>query len=162
MLTRLSRLALKAEADARHRIHKHQVSSRPLSNDYELVGLAGEAQFELDFHIPRDRRLLPMGDGRVDFRVGSFTIDPKVARLAFNLLREVDKPHSDILLLGAYHELGDDIWVNWLGWETDEEMLKCPTRVFKDGGPVNHYKPAAKLRPMSEFCELLNYIREGY
>lgn len=149
------RSALIDEANARHVVHKRQSSSRPLSEDYELVGLAGEVQFELDFGVPRNAAILPGGDGRVDFTYNGHTFDPKVARKAFNLLREINKPHADILILGQYHDYGDEISVTWVGWDYDSEMLKCPVRPFMRGGPMNHFKPASELRSIEELKPFL-------
>lgn len=146
---RVKKEEVAAIALARHQLHQHQASHRPLSDNYELVGIAGEMCAELDFRIPRDTRLLIAGDGRKDgiLKTGE-TVDFKVARLAYNLLMEVNQAHADILVLGRYEEHGNQCWVVWLGWEYSFEMLLEPTKRFVAGGPVNHYKHASRLRPI--------------
>jgi hypothetical protein len=147
---------LSEESKAREEIHAHHASSRPLSSDYELIGLIGEIQAEADYHVKRDSRLLPGGDGRQDGVLATGeSVDWKVAQLAFNLLMEIDVKHADVLVLGQYHRQDGLIWVEWLGWEHRDEMLKEPIKRFKAGGPLNHYKPSRDLRPMSEFRKKL-------
>jgi DNA polymerase I-like protein with 3'-5' exonuclease and polymerase domains len=141
---------LQSEADNRHDAHKGQDSSRPLSENYELLGLIGEAQGEADFNVPRDSRILPQGDGRKDGEIHGYSIDWKVARKAYNVLMEEGKPHADILVAGMWHEDGDQCWVEWLGWEWRDELKKVKAEGF--GHEVlNHYRAVDNLRPMSEF-----------
>ena len=143
-----------AEANARHTIHSGQASSRPLSKDYELLGIGGEKQGELDFGIKRDARLLVQGDGRIDFYLpDGRSGDWKVARKAYNLLMESGKPHADILVAGMWHEEGDACWVEWLGWEYRDELLKVEPEDF-GYGVINHYRAVDRLRPMKEFFAL--------
>jgi hypothetical protein len=154
-----SRRALQAEADARDRIHQRQKSSRPLSEDYSLLGVAGEAQFERDFKIPRDRRLLPGGDGRVDFTLGDYTFDPKVAAACgldgWYILLEADKHNARIIVQGKFCEEGGEISVVWLGWEYSGELLACPVKRLNPKGPLNHFKPIKECRKMSELAEII-------
>jgi len=143
------------EANARHQIHEGQASSRPLSLDYELLGIGGEIQGETDFSLKRDARLLVHGDGRIDFYLpDGRSGDWKVARKAYNLLMESDKPHADILVAGLWRE--DEfhwVWVEWLGWEYRDELLKVEPKDF-GYGVINHYRAVENLRPMSEFVSL--------
>lgn len=63
---------LQAIAQSRHDLHRHHASSRPLSEDYELVGLAGEWAFANMFGTGVDLAARPGGDKGKDFtlRVG--------------------------------------------------------------------------------------------
>lgn len=139
-------------AEIREIAHAGQKSSRPLSDGYEYIGLLGEFVFAQKFGFPIDLSIKPMGDGRKDFTTSVGTLDVKTARKAYNLLREVDKDHADILVLAQYY---DDLdWIRLVGWEYDLEMAKCPYRDF-GYGIINYYKSASELRPMEELERLL-------
>jgi len=88
-------------AKKREAIHAGQASSRPLSKHYELIGLIAERQFSREFDVDMDMTLRPGGDGRVDFVLPIGTVDVKGAARAYNLFREIGKPHAEILVLAA-------------------------------------------------------------
>ncbi len=98
----------KCIAARRARIHASHTSSRPLSPDYELVGVAGEVAFAQEFGLEVDATARPGGDGGVDFTLPIGTVDVKTYRLPYNLLREAGKPHADILVLAAFDEAMPD------------------------------------------------------
>jgi hypothetical protein len=142
------------EANARHSIHQNQESSRPLSRDYELVGLIGEIQGEVDFGLKRNANLLVGGDGRFDFVLPNRkTGDWKVARKAYNLLMESETAHADILVAGLWHENSEFCWVEWMGWEYGESLAEIWPTDF-GYGVINHYRAVDNLRPMSEFISM--------
>ena len=58
---------LRKMASERERLHKHHESSRPLSKDYEYIGLKGEEKFAEEFIMEIDHKLRPEGDGGKDF-----------------------------------------------------------------------------------------------
>jgi hypothetical protein len=134
-------------AAQRARIHASHTSSRPLSPDYELVGVAGEAAFAQEFGLKVDATARPEGDGGVDFTLPIGTVDVKTYRLPYHLLRETDKPHADILVLAAFDDTTGE--AHLIGWEWDSVMRQCPTRDF-GYGIVSHYKAAEELKPISE------------
>jgi hypothetical protein len=138
-------------AKKREDAHKGQKSSRPFSEGYELVGLAGEAQFADEFDMEINTDILPQGDGCIDFRTPAGTVDVKTARKAYNLPREINKPHAEILVFAKYDDATGDVTL--LGWEYDREMLKCPITTF-GYGTLNHTKHHTKLRPMTELKAL--------
>jgi hypothetical protein len=143
-------------ATQRHHIHKNHDSSRPLSQYYELIGLVGEWMFARRYDLDMDLEPRPGGDGRVDFEVNGFTIDVKSAEKAYNLLREVDKPHAEILVLVSVN-LKERIG-KMIGWEFDEEMLNLiyPPKIFHPGGGIlNHYVHRTRLKHMSLLEDLL-------
>lgn len=143
---------LKEYADRRNNLHRGQNTSRPLSQNYELVGLAGEWQFALEFGMVMDLTERVNGDGKVDFHTPIGTIDVKTARKAYNLLIEVNRPHADILVLAAYDdETGE---AELLGWESYQEMRRAPYKDF-GYGIVNHYKSVSALRSMDELKTFL-------
>ena len=138
---------LRAVAEARHNLHEGKASSRPLSEDYELVGLAGEdalADFcggEVDI-TPR-----PNGDGGTDCHIALFfTVDVKTARKAFNLLVEVGKVKADIYVLASY----ENGTARLLGWEWGRVVASIPPVDIGGFGIMSHAIPLSKLRPMSE------------
>jgi hypothetical protein len=148
-----------SEARMRHVVHLGQNSSRPLSSDYELIGLVGEVQAEQDFGLKRNNRILRNGDGRSDCILpNGYTVDWKVARKAFNLIIEVGKSYADINVLGQYREDADHCWVEWRGWEYGFYMALQPSRDF-GYGVINHFMRAEKLRSMTEFIALLKGAR---
>jgi hypothetical protein len=153
---------LKQLAAKRHKAHLNQKSSRPLSEDYELLGLLGEEAFARAFGLTsRSLDILPNGDGRWDFAEAfMLTIDVKAAERPLNLLREVDKPHADILVLAGVNL--EKRTVRLIGWEYDAVMVRCPSKDFGHG-IINHYKRAEDLRPMAQLeqrlCRELRYAQ---
>ena len=87
---------LKKIATEREKIHEDHASSRPLSKNYEYIGLVGESEFANQFNYKIDEKLRPSGDGGKDFNSPLGLIDIKTARKAFNLIVEKGKVDSDI------------------------------------------------------------------
>jgi len=123
-------------AKQREQAHAHQASSRPLSEHYELVGLAGEVAFAKEFGFAVRGNLRGRGDGHKDagLWVGRLTFDVKAARKPDRLLREVHKLHGDILILAGYCDETETATL--LGWEFDAVMLQWPTGVFNKEKPI--------------------------
>jgi len=148
-------------AEQRAMRHLHHASSRPLSIDYELVGVCGEVEFceQFGFEVKGDR--FGQGDGGDDAAlwVGRLTVDVKTARQPNHLLREADKPHSDILVLARYIE--EKTSAELLGWEFDAVMVRCPTGYFIKGTQriLNHFKPWYELRKMQELHDWMDALR---
>ena len=148
----------KREAARRDALHSGQASHRPLSSNYEEIGLRGEHAFGALTGIYPDTRLLPGGDGGVDFNVPlMFRTDVKSADKPYNLLLPVEERRTaDIYVLTG--PMGDD-W-GCFGWEWGRVMRQAPTRVFSESANIlNHYIPAGRLRPMSELTDRLGKIR---
>lgn len=143
-------------AARRAELHAGHASSRPLSEGYEQIGLAGEVAFGMFSGLCPDFSDRPGGDRGVDF-VSSlrYTVDVKTARRANNLLHEAGKPiAADIYVLAEYDEGKAEL----VGWEWGRNLAKAPTRDFGHG-VVSHYIPREKLRPMSELARRL--VRPG-
>lgn len=139
---------LASEAAARVRLHEGQASNRPLSEDFEFVGLVGEVEFARAYRQPLDLQFRRGGDNGIDFIVPlAFTLDVKCARNAFNLLVEQGKVEADIYVLAQYSDVARR--ADLLGWEYGATIARAP---FKDFGfgIVNHYIPRGALRPMAE------------
>jgi len=135
-------------AKERTRIHFSHTSTRPLSPDYEYVGVAGEIAFANEFGLEVDTTARPEGDGGVDFTLSNgLTVDVKTYRKPYHLLREVNKPHADILVLARFDDSSGE--ARLIGWEWDSEMVKCPTRDF-GYGIVSHYKVAKELKQIPD------------
>jgi len=149
---------LRQEADARHRLHVGQRSSRPLSADYELVGIAGEEAFAALWGQPRNRERLPEGDGGIDFIVWlfvpgpggdrRFTLDVKTARIPKHLFVEVGHVTCDLYVQASYDDATETATL--IGWEWGRNVLKVAPRPIGNNGVINHAIPARDLRPMSE------------
>ena len=136
---------LKKIAKDREEIHKNHASSRPLSKNYEYIGLVGESQFAEEFDMALDEELRPQGDGGKDFysKVGS--IDVKTARKAYNLIVEQGKVDSDVYVLAQYSD--EDESAKLLGWAHKDEVLKAPKKDF-GYGVINHYISKSNLKSM--------------
>ena len=137
---------IKQEALDRHNAHRGHASSRPLSENYEYIGLRGEVEFAklTGQMVDLTRRL--RGDKGIDFIVPMmFTIDVKTARRAFNLIHEEGKPFADIYILAQYDDELD--FVSLIGWEWGHILKKAPVQDF-GYGINNHYIAAEELRPM--------------
>jgi len=141
-------------AQQRSDTHKDHASQRVLSEDYNIVGISGEAAFAEDFSLEVDKSIKPSGDNGIDFLLPLyFTVDVKTAKKAYNLLLEEGKVLSDIYVLADYNE-GDTFLV---GWEWGKVLKQAPTKDF-GYGVINHYIPAEELRPMRElYIKSLNY-----
>ena len=139
---------MKAYADQRHETHKDHASSRPLSKDYELVGLMGELALSQLTGLAPDLKVKPKGDGGVDGRIYlGFSVDVKTARKPYNLIHEVGKKFADIFILAQYN--GESAPATMLGFEWGVALAVAPTKKF--GHEIlNHYIPAHLLRPMEE------------
>lgn len=157
------------EIKARELAHRGQASGRFLVGDESLgknefrthaIGIVAEAQFEKDFGLPRDKRILPKGDGGVDFTLGQYTFDVKalgakaMAARVIYIFAEVDKQYAQIIVQGEFNQDENNVWVRWLAWEYSEKILECPVQKFHPKGPQNHYKPVHETHKMAEL-ELL-------
>ena len=132
-------------ANEREKIHENHASSRPLSDDYEYVGLKGEEQFAKEFDLELDRELRPGGDKGIDFITIVGRIDVKTARKPYNLIVEEDKVKADIYVLAIYRDYDDDAVL--LGWAFKDEVLNAPVKDF-GYGIMNHYISRKELHPI--------------
>lgn len=139
-------------AELRDRLHQKHASRRPLSQNFEYVGLAGEVAFAQAFNVPMDLRSVSTGDKGVDFYTVVGTVDVKTARKPFNLIVEEGKVIADIYILARYDDQTKK--ADLIGWEFGQNIKQCPIRDF-GYGVRNHYKSASKLRKMSELSLLL-------
>lgn len=142
---------IEQEGAERHEMHKHQASSRPLSKDYHLVGLAGETAFGRFSGRMPDLEQRIAGDDGFDFIISlKFTVDVKTFRKAYHLIQEQGKVTADIYVLAEY----DDETRNGklLGWEWGRILAKAPLKDF-GYGIITHYIKTSDLRPMSELKE---------
>ena len=143
---------LRKIAQRRHDIHKNHASSRPLSKDYELVGLSGEVAFAEFSGLEVDWEERPSGDKGIDFTTpNGMTVDVKTARKAFNLIHEENKPFVDIYVLAQYMDDMEEAAL--IGWEYGEALEKAPRKDF-GYGIINHYIHKNKLRPMDDLKEI--------
>lgn len=145
---------VKLEAANRHDSHKNHATSRPLSEDYELVGLLGELEFakQTGVMIDLERRL--DGDKGIDFVVSvNLSVDVKTARKAYNLIHEEGKAIADVYVLAQYDDTSGK--TKLLGWEFGSVLKSAPVKDF-GYGIKNHYISKENLRPMSS---LINRIK---
>ena len=137
---------LKRIAQEREFLHRNHKSSRPLSLNYEYIGLKGEAKFAEEFGMLVDTNARPAGDKGTDFSSVIGSIDIKTARKAWNLIVEEGKVLSEVYVLAKYTDQTDEIEL--LGWEYKDKILNSPKIDF-GYGIINHYISSKKLKPMS-------------
>jgi hypothetical protein len=145
-------MLLRAIAADRAKLHADHASSRPLSEDYENCGLAGEIAFAREFHQPVDLTRRPGGDGGTDFVLPlRVKVDVKAFRKPNHLIVEVGKViPQHIYVLCAFD--GDILGARLIGWEWGSTLARAPTRDF-GYGIINHFIAAEKLRLMQELHE---------
>lgn len=142
---------LQDDAADRTRLHQGQASTRPLSPDYDLVGLAGEQAFEDLTGCRRDRTARPAGDSGADFEVRlGMRLDVKTARKPVWLFVEQGKVQADIYVLAQYDDATHS--AKLLGWAWAGEVRRAPVRDF-GFGISNHYIPRENLKPMQTLLE---------
>lgn len=139
---------LKLDKDRRD-LHENHQSSRPLSKNYELLGLMGELAFEKCYGYLMDRSPRRRGDNGIDFtnRKGE-TIDVKTADKPYNLLVEATKIDSgaDIYVL-AWGNI-EKRTVHFLGWVRRGRMRATPIKDIGGFGILSHYLAGGRLDPM--------------
>ena len=145
-------IELRRIASEREELHKNHATSRPLSKDYEYIGLKGEDKFAEEFGMDIDRELRPEGDGGKDFPSHLGIVDVKTARKAYNLIVEEKKVVSDIYVLAKYTDETDE--VELLGWAYKNEVLEAPVRDF-GYGIINHYIPKQELKHIQELKDII-------
>ncbi|MGA0841019.1 MAG: hypothetical protein ACO3P1_14115 [Pseudomonadales bacterium] len=151
-------MSTRALANQRHELHKDHASSRPLSEDYEHVGLAGELALSQLTGLSPDLTLRPGGDGGTDAHILiAYTVNVHAARKPYNLLHEQGSATADILVLAAYSDKTGEATL--VGWEWGAKVLAAPVKDF-GYGILNHYIPAKNLRPISELKDRVFNLAE--
>jgi hypothetical protein len=151
---------LKSLAQRRNAKFAHLARNRPLSNNYEEVGVVGEWEFgRLCGQMPKEPSTRG-GDGGWDFEVPVvFTVDVKTSRKGDVLLVEQGKLKADIYVLAHYAGDGDGETI-LAGWAFATQLKSVPP-VDTGRGVVNHALPVAQLRPMAELERMMGKIRRG-
>ncbi len=146
---------IQIEAIARHELHKNHKSSRPLSKDYELVGLRGEEVFAKTFGLQVDLTRKINGDNGIDnilcLNNKDYVVDIKCARKPYNLIVEQGKvdPQTIYILAKYYDEF--DV-AELLGWQAGILILQAPVKDF-GYGIRNHYIKRDNLRSIDELTK---------
>lgn len=142
-------------ADEREAVHNNDPSTRTLTANTHLSGLAGEFEFGKVSGLMPDTSRKPKGDKGIDFRVPLvFTVDVKTRKYRvgeIDLLVEQGKVAADIYVMAVLH---DDGVTELIGWEWASVIQRCPTRDLGTG-VINHWKPGRELRPMSQLTQRL-------
>ena len=137
----LSAETVRIISQQREKLHHNNASSRPLSKDYEYIGLLGEVRFSELYNLSVDLTIKPKGDKGVDFYTPIGTIDVKTAQKPYNLLVEHNKVVADIYALYSYTP--PDI-IRFLGWYYGELISISPTS-YSIYGILNHSIPLHNL-----------------
>jgi hypothetical protein len=138
------------EIAKRARAHQSQASTRPLSPNFEMIGIAGEVQFSYDHDVKRNREINRAGDGGIDFVMPDGTkINVKTRANCRALLHEKGK-HSpaDLIVVGQFHDEGEVFWVEFMGWEFVSTIEQAPI-VELSTGVTNHEVAIEDLRSMT-------------
>lgn len=141
-------------------------SNRPLSKDYEKVGMWGEWEFgKWSGIMPK---LTAGGDGGYDFALPvTMKVDVKTSKRGDALLVEVGKVKADIYVLAKYEDTAcqkDNTAntgfpsVTLVGWATAQELLAV-TPSPSPRGIVNHAIAATSLRTMESLKKLQLTLR---
>jgi hypothetical protein len=140
----------------RDKFRKPTSHNRPLSHDYEYIGLVGEDAFGIVFGHSINLSLNRNGDGGFDYYCGRWRVDVKTLKKPKYLLVEKDCCKADIYVLACYSEKTDSAML--IGWEFGKVMKAIPP--FDTGrGVINHAKFIKYLMPMSRLHKLLGDLR---
>jgi len=146
--------AIRKLADERHQQHKGKRSSRPLTQDYEYVGLVAEFAFGAAYGLEVDTTLRPNGDDGYDFDTCAGTLDIKASAKPPKWLPvEFMKVKADIYVQ-AHVDLTTET-VTFLGWAYKKTVEEHPVLDKFRYGILSHWVPKKALRPMEELEELL-------
>lgn len=146
-------------AERMHFIRTNTTSRKPFSQREEFVDLMGRWQFAKEYCLEIDLSDPLLSGRQPDIVTEMGTVRVSTHRKHRYLLRSCRKRSVDFHVLAkfaskrvGYRE--EEYTVTLLGWETDEEMLKCPIRMFGHGDK-SHYKHVSELRSMLELNSLL-------
>lgn len=146
--------AIKELADARHQLHKGKRSSRPLTTDYEFIGLVAEFAFGEAYGLEVDTTLRPNGDDGYDFKTPIGTIDIKASAKPPKWLPvEFMKAKADIYVQA--HVALPTKTVTFLGWAYKKAVEEHPVQDKWGYGILSHWVPKKALKPMEELEALL-------
>ena len=151
--------SLDEAAKQRHDLHVDHPTSRPLSEGYEEVGMAGEFEFGKFCGQMPDFERRPSGDKGIDFTLPvMYTVDVKTARKAGNLIHERGKRFADIYVLAEYDDTTKAATL--VGWTWGITLRAAPTKDF-GYGVINHYIARENLRPMSDLKRMMASFRRN-
>lgn len=147
---------MKGYGDDREKVHESHATSRPLSDGYEHVGIAGELALSQLTGLAPDLSLRPAGDDGVDSLIFlRYTVNVHAARKPFNLIHEKGQKMADIMMLADYDD--ETQTSRLLGWEWGKVLLQAPVKDFGHG-VMNHYIPRKDLRPIKELaCRVMEF-----
>ena len=140
----LSAETVRIISQQREKLHHDDASSRPLSKDYEYIGLLGEVRFSELYNLSIDLTSKHKGDNGIDFYTPIGTIDVKTAQKPYHLLVEKGKVFADIYVLAQFSM--PDI-INFIGWHYGEYISQQPTKYF-GYNILNHYIHQSALYSM--------------
>lgn len=149
---------IEAHADEREKVHANSPTSRPLSDGYEKVGLAGERTFCAWAGIGIDLIVRPRGTQSVNYTVEGKKINVFTARKPKHLLVEKGKAKADIYVLCRYRD--EDNKAIMLGWASKAEVLAAPVLDTGGFGILSHSLPRGQLHPMDSLKPVLGLSRQ--
>lgn len=138
--------------EMRHALHESHTTHRPLSKNYDAVGIAGEQSFAKFMDVAWDKELKPGGTNNINFTIGGKTVNVATARFPKYLLVEVGKAKADYYVLAMYREGLD---AKLMGWATQKQVLEAPTEDKGHFGIVSHFIAWEKLAKMDELRDIL-------
>ena len=147
----------------REESHKNTPSSKPLSEDFELVGLAGEREFSKQYGIPMCTRLGNRGDGGIDFIFNTRSLDVKTSAkwprwLLVEPNKHLESGYADIYVLAKANI--PEPWkkkrisAHLLGWMPGDKVKLRKREWF---GPMKPHKVDRRdLLPMYKLQDYVN------
>jgi hypothetical protein len=137
----------------RHKLHEKHKSHRPLSSDYEKIGLRGQLAFGELFNLMPDLKKKPKGDGGIHFILSNgWTVNVSTAEIPNHIIREHTKPFADVHVLARWDRHRDEAVLEGWVWGTD--LQNAPVKDF-GYGILNHHIPWGRLRKMDVLKNIL-------
>lgn len=146
--------------EARYKDKKDYSSYRPLSDNFAMVGVAGELLFSLKTGYAVNTDITPWGDGGIDFDTPLGTIDIKTLRRASQsgLLVEEGKVRAFLYVLAEFWD--EPPSVKLLGFAEACSVRNHPAR-RGSRDIINHRVPIETLEPMDKLYQWLKDIDPG-
>lgn len=151
----------KEEADKRTAEHADRPPYMRLSEDNDLVGIAGELEFGRLVGQAPTFALKGRGDGGRDFWIAVlYSVDVKTYRKPGHILAKADgRAFCDLYVLAGYDDATRRATL--LGWTTGKKLAAAPVKPWSNGANDKpaHYIARGELRDMEEFEQKFRLLK---
>lgn len=147
--------------EARYKDKQEYASYKPLSEDFLMIGVAGELLFSLRTGYAVDTVIRPNGDGGIDFRTPLGTIDVKTGRMGREpkLLVKAGTVNAFLYVLVEYQDKPPG--VKFLGFTEACTVRNHPPALPNKHDIINHEVPVSILEPIDRLLGWLKTIDPG-